>query len=302
MAMPAGLSKVPGAGRVLRARPVRDFAWMTAGVLLTAWALDAFLIPNKIAAGGVSGLATVIYYVGKENGVTLPVGLQMLVMNVALLGFALRARGMRYATKVIYGTVLLSVAIDLGARFIEPLASDDPLLAALYGGVLTGIGLGMVFKAGGNTGGTDLIAQLLARHVSLGVGQLMLIADGVVTVIAGLVFGWEYALYAVVAIFVSGQTIDIVLEGLAVEKAVFIISDASERIGEAITGELGRGATALSATGVYTGEPRGMLFVVVSRKELDGLKAAIAAIDPQALVIISDVHEAIGEGFKQMRV
>lgn len=302
MAMPAGLSKVPGAGRVLRARPVRDFAWMTAGVLLTAWALDAFLIPNKIAAGGVSGLATVIYYVGKENGVTLPVGLQMLVMNVALLGFALRARGLRYATKVIYGTVLLSVAIDLGARFIEPLASDDPLLAALYGGVLTGIGLGMVFKAGGNTGGTDLIAQLLARHVSLGVGQLMLIADGVVTVIAGLVFGWEYALYAVVAIFVSGQTIDIVLEGLAVEKAVFIISDASERIGEAITGELGRGATALSATGVYTGESRGMLFVVVSRKELDGLKAAIAAIDPRALVIISDVHEAIGEGFKQMRV
>lgn len=302
MAMPAGLSKVPGAGRVLRARPVRDFAWMTAGVLLTAWALDAFLIPNKIAAGGVSGLATVIYYVGKENGVTLPVGLQMLVMNVALLGFALRARGLRYATKVIYGTVLLSVAIDLGARFIEPLASDDPLLAALYGGVLTGIGLGMVFKAGGNTGGTDLIAQLLARHVSLGVGQLMLVADGVVTVIAGLVFGWEYALYAVVAIFVSGQTIDIVLEGLAVEKAVFIISDASERIGEAITGELGRGATALSATGVYTGESRGMLFVVVSRKELDGLKAAIAAIDPRALVIISDVHEAIGEGFKQMRV
>ena len=301
MAVPAALSRVPGA-QVLKRRPVRDYFLMTLGVLLTAWALDAFLIPNKIAAGGVSGLATVIYYVAKEQGVNLPVGVQMLVMNALLIGFALRARGLRYAAKVIYGTVLLSVAIDLFATFVPQLAADDPLLASLYGGVLTGIGLGMVFKAGGNTGGTDLIAQLLARKISLGVGQLMLIADAFVTVIAGLVFGWQYALYAVVAIFVSGQTIDIVLEGLAVEKAVFIISDATERIGEAITGVLKRGATSLAATGVYTGEPRGMLFVVVSRKELDDLKSLVAAIDPTALVIISDVHEAIGEGFKEMNV
>ena len=302
MAVPMVLSKVPGPRRALRHRPVRDYLWMTAGVLLTAWALDAFLIPNKIAAGGVSGLATVIYYVAKEQGVNLPVGVQMLVMNAVLLVIALRARGLRYASKVIYGTVLLSVAIDVFARFTPTLAADDPLLASLYGGVLTGIGLGMVFKAGGNTGGTDLIAQLLSRRVSLGVGQLMLLADAGVTVIAGLVFGWQYALYAVVAIFVSGQTIDIVLEGLSVEKAVFIVSEASPQIGEAITGELGRGATALAATGVYTGEPRGMLFVVVSRKELDDLKALVAAIDPRALVIISDVHEAIGEGFKEMNV
>ena len=302
MSVPASLSRVPSPGRVMRARPVRDFLWMTAGVLLTAWALDAFLIPNKIAAGGVSGLATVIYYLAGERGVTLPVGLQMLAMNAVLLVAALRARGLRFATKVIYGTVLLSVAIDLLARVVPRLAADDPLLASLYGGVLSGIGLGMVFKAGGNTGGTDLIAQLLARRISLGVGQLMLIADGVVTVIAGLVFGWQYALYAVVAIFVSGQTIDIVLEGLSVEKAVFVVSDSAERMGEAITGELGRGATALAATGVYTGESRGMLFVVVSRKELDDLKALVSAIDPRALVIISDVHEAIGEGFKEMNV
>ena len=302
MSVPSALSRVPSPRAVLRRRPVRDYFLMTAGVLLTAWALDSFLIPNKIAAGGVSGLATVIYYVAKEQGVNLPVGVQMLVMNAVLLVIALRARGLRYATKVIYGTVLLSVDIDLFSRFTPTLAADDPLLASLYGGVLTGIGLGMVFKAGANTGGTDLIAQLLARKVSLGVGQLMLFADAFVTIIAGLVFGWQYALYAVVAIFVSGQTIDIVLEGLAVEKAVFIVSDAAERIGEVINSELGRGATALAATGVYTGESRGMLFVVVSRKELDDLKALVAAIDSRALVIISDVHEAIGEGFKEMNV
>lgn len=297
------LRRVARAGRILVHRPVRDYLWMTAGILLTAWGLDSFLIPNKIAAGGASGLATVIYYLAKARGVYLPVGLQMLVMNVALFAIAMRTgRGWRFAAKTIYGIVGLSVAIDVFAEFVPHLASDDLLLAALYGGVLSGIGLGMVFKAGGNTGGTDLIAQMLSRKVSLGVGQLMLLADAVVTLIAGLVFGWQYALYAVVAIFVSGQTIDIVLEGLAVEKAAFIISNEATRIGEAITSELGRGATALAATGVYTGEPRGMLFVVVSRKELDDLKALVAAIDPTALVIISDVHEAIGEGFKQLRV
>lgn len=298
----SALAKAADPRRILGHRRVRDYLWMTAGVLLTAWSLNAFLIPNKIAAGGVSGLATVFYYLGQGRGVHLPVGVQMLVMNIVLLAIAVRGRGWRYAAKTIYGIVGLSVAIDVLAEFTPHLAQDDLLLASLYGGVLTGVGLGMVFKAGGNTGGTDLIAQMLSRKVSLGVGQLMLLADAVVTVVAGLVFGWQYALYAVVAIFVSGQTIDIVLEGLAVEKAAFIISSEATRIGEAITGELRRGATALAATGVYTGEPRGMLFVVVSRKELDDLKALVAAIDPTALVIISDVHEAIGEGFKELRI
>lgn len=297
------LRRVAGATRILGRRPVRDYVWMTAGIALAAWGLDSFLIPNKIAAGGVSGLATVIYFLAKERGIYLPVGLQMLVMNIGLLGIALRGgRGWRFAAKTVYGIVGLSLAVDLFSNRVPHLASDDLLLAALYGGVLMGVGLGMVFKAGGNTGGTDLIAQMLARKVSLGVGQLMLIADVIVTVIAGVVFGWQYALYAMVAIFVGGRTVDVVLEGLAVEKAAFIISDESEKLGEAITGELGRGATALAATGVYTGEPRGMLFVVVSRKELDDLKVLVDAIDPGALVIISDVHEAIGEGFKEMRV
>ena len=301
--MMAPLRSVTRAGQVLGRRPVRDYIWMTAGIVLTAWGLDAFLIPNKIAAGGVSGLATVFLYLGKARGIYLPVGVQMLVMNIVLLGIAMRGRrGWRFAAKTIYGIVGLSVAVDVFARFVTPLASNDLLLASLYGGVITGVGLGMVFKAGGNTGGTDLIAQMLSRKVSLGVGQLMLLADVVVTIIAGIVFGWQYALYAVVAIFVSGQTVDLVLEGLAVEKAAFIISEQSKRIGEAITTELGRGATAIAATGVYTGEPRGMLFVVVSRRELDDLKALVGAIDPTALVIISDVHEAIGEGFRQLTV
>ena len=170
------------------------------------------------------------------------------------------------------------------------------------GGALSGIGIGLVFKAGGNTGGTDIVAQLIAPRTSLGVGQLVLIVDALVVLTAAAVFGPALALYAVVAIAVGGWVIDLVLEGISVERAVWIISSQAGRIGDAITHDLGRGATQMHATGVWTGEPRGMLFVVVSRKELDALKQIVGAVDPSALVIISNVHETIGEGFKEMSV
>jgi len=289
--------------RVLKSRRFRDFGFMTIGIALTAYALVAFLIPNKIAAGGVSGLSTVIYYWAKANlGLSLPVGIQMLVMNVVLILVAFKFRGMHYVAKTLYGAIGLSVLVDVFARFTPALAGDDLLLAALYGGSLAGIGMGLVFKAGGNTGGTDIIAQLLSRRVPLGVGQLMLVIDATVTLLAALEFGPRLAMYGVVAIFLTSSAIDLVLEGVSVEKAVWIISDSAGRIGEAINQEMGRGATRIEATGVYSGEKRGTLFVVLSRNEIDDLKAVVAAIDPRALVIISNVHEAIGEGFKEMGV
>lgn len=289
--------------RVLKSRRFRDFGFMTVGIALTAYALVAFLIPNKIAAGGVSGLSTVIHYWALANlGVNLPVGTQMLVMNVVLILVAFKFRGMHYVAKTLYGAIGLSILVDVFARFTPALAGDDLLLAALYGGSLAGIGMGLVFKAGGNTGGTDIIAQLLSRRVPLGVGQLMLVIDATVTLLAALQFGPRLAMYGVVAIFLTSSAIDLVLEGVSVEKAVWIISDSAGRIGESINEEMGRGATRIEATGVYTGEKRGTLFVVLSRNEIDDLKAVVAAIDPRALVIISNVHEAIGEGFKEMGV
>lgn len=288
--------------KVLQSRPVRDYALITVGLALTAWALDAFLIPNRLAAGGVSGLATVIYHVLRENfALTITVGIQMLIMNGALLVLAIRERGIQYAAKTIYGIVALSVFIDLFWAVTPSLAADDLLLAALYGGALAGIGMGLVFKAGGNTGGTDIVAQLLAKRLPFGVGQILLVIDAGVILLAGLAFGPQLALYGAVAIFVTTVTIDLVLEGISIEKAVFVISDASDRIAEAITREMGRGATALEATGVWTGESRGMLFVVISRNELDALKSIVATVDPHAMVVISDVHETIGEGFREMR-
>jgi uncharacterized membrane-anchored protein YitT (DUF2179 family) len=208
--------------------------------------------------------------------------------------------GLRFVAKTLYGAIGLSVMVDLLAPVTPHLAQNDLLLAALYGGAITGLGMGLVFKAGGNTGGTDIVAQLLSRRFPFGVGQIMLVVDAGVTLLAAPQFGLTYALYGAVAIFVSTNAIDLVLEGLSVEKAVWIISDCADRIGEAINLELGRGATRLEATGVYTGKKRGTLLVVLSRNELDDLKAIVAACDPTAMVVISNVHEAIGEGFKEL--
>jgi uncharacterized membrane-anchored protein YitT (DUF2179 family) len=294
--------KMPG--RVLRSRPVRDYFWMTVGILITAFALDAFLIPNRIAAGGVSGLSTVILYALKDAGLpAVPVGVQMLVFNILLLALGIRARGWRYGAKTIYGAVGLSLAVDLLAfAHVPRLAATDPLLAVLWGGALTGIGMGLVFRVGGNTGGTDIVAQLLTRKVSLGVGQLMLLVDAGVLFMAALKFGPTLALYGAVAVFVSGTTIDVVQEGISTEKAAYIFSRKNAEIGAAILSDMGRGATGFAARGLYTGEEREVIFCVVSRRELDDLKNIVHVLDPEAFLVISDVHEALGDGFKEPRV
>ena len=192
------------------------------------------------------------------------------------------------------------MALPLFKGVVPHLAANDPLLASLWGGALMGLGIGLVFRVGGNTGGTDIVAQLLSRRLPFGVGQIMLVIDAAVTTLAAFEFGPKLAMYGAIAIFVSTATIDLVLEGISVEKAVWIISDEVERIGKAVNVDLGRGATRLEATGVYTGERRGTLLVILSRNEIDDLKAIVGAIDPRAMVVISNVHETIGEGFKEM--
>jgi uncharacterized membrane-anchored protein YitT (DUF2179 family) len=286
---------------VLKSRRIRDYALMTLGIVITAWGLNAFLIPNKLAAGGVSGLATVFHYLFLDKfGVSVPIGVQMLAMNGILLAIGVSQKGWRYGAKTVYGMVAMSVAVDVLAPFTPHLAANDHLLAVLYGGAITGIGMGLVFKARGNTGGTDIVAQLLVEKVNLGIGQLMLAADAVVTLVAAIVLGPDLALYGAVAVFVMGSMIDVVQEGLSVEKAAFIICDEPGRVADAVLHQLGRGATGIVARGLYSAEPREMVFTVVSRREIDALKALVHAVDPKAFVVIADVHEALGEGFKEI--
>ncbi|WP_242868867.1 YitT family protein [Desulfotomaculum copahuensis] len=271
-----------------------EFLGVTAGVVLTALGLDLFLIPNKIAAGGVSGLATVIHYLTGS-----PVGLTMLVLNVPLFAMGIYRLGLKFGFRSLYGTISLSLFVDGLARYL-PVPTHNPLLAGIFGGVLVGLGLGLVFRYRGTTGGTDLAAAVLRTYTGANVGQLLFLVDGLVVLFAGFSFhSWELAMYALITIFITSWLIDLVQEGISYTKAFFIISERIEQMAPVILQEMNRGATALQARGMYSGAAREVLFVVVNRSEVTALKDLVYRTDPHAFVVLADVHEVLGEGFKQ---
>lgn len=275
-------------------RAVIDYIGITVGSLFVALALTVFLVPNRIAAGGISGLATVFYYI-----TSFPIGITMLAINIPLFFAGTKIMGASFGFRTIYGILALSIFTDLLQPHMVSL-TDDLLLASIYGGVLSGIGLGIVFRSRGTTGGTDLIASLINHFTGVTVGEGLLIADGIVVTLAGIFFNLEVALYAAVTIFITSNTIDTVQEGLHFKKGVLIISDKVDEINEMVVNDLNRGATRFEAQGGYTGAEKAVLLCVISRTEISELKKAITEIDKEAFVIISNVNEVLGEGFTEI--
>lgn len=271
-----------------------DYVGITIGSALLALSLSVFLIPNKIAAGGLSGLATIIYY-----WTGLPVGTMTLLMNIPLFIAGVKIIGRSFGPRTIYGMILYSVFIDL-FRPLVPILTKDLLLASIYGGVLGGFGLGIVFLSKGTTGGTDMIARLINHFTGLSIGQGLLLADGIVVLLAGIFFNAEVALYAAITIFINSKTIDLVQEGIDYKKAAFIISEESEQIKFNIMKELDRGVTVLRGEGGYTGKDKNVLYCIINRSELSKLKRMVYDLDRNAFMIISNVHEVLGEGFKDI--
>ena len=281
----------------------RDYLTIALGTLLTAVALDAFLIPGQLAAGGASGLATIIYYATLELwGFGLPVGAQTLAMNALLLIPVYRSGGLRYASRTIFGIVTLSLFTDALAPFVPAVAPDNVMLQCLWGGLISGLGLGLAFRAGGNTGGTDIAAQLLSKRTSVSVGTWMIAVDSAVVLASVPLFGLEPALCAALTIVVSSLVIDYVVDGLSTERCAWIISRCPDEVADAVMHQLGRGCTRFDATGMWSKEPRPVLFVVLSRKELGELKRLIVQIDRDAVVAIASMQETFGEGFKEIGV
>jgi len=275
-------------------KTLREYLFILIGVLLTALGLDMFLVPNKIAAGGVSGIATIVYYLAH-----IPVGVTMLAINIPLFLMGIRQLGMGFGIRSLFGTISLSLIIDLIARQV-PIPTRDPLLASIYGGIIVGIGIGIVFRNKGTTGGTDLAAAIVNNYMKLSVGVVLFIIDASVIVGAGIVFkSAELALYALLTVFVTARVIDIVQEGFGYAKAALIISRKNDEVAQAILHKLDRGATALCGRGMYTGTERDVILSVVTRSEISTLKELVHTIDPQAFVILADVHEVLGEGFKR---
>ena len=279
----------------------RDALLIVVGSFLFAVGVDCFEIPYGLAAGGVTGLATVFSAIADAAGFYLPVGMQTIVMNALLMLLVIKSGDRGYIARTVAGIIACGVLTDALVPFLPVFGSEnDLLLCALGGGVVTGIGLGLVFRTGGNTGGTDILAQILARRLAMPVGVAVIIVDGIIIAFSATVFSVEQALYAAVAMFISGKVIDAVVDGPRSARAAYIISVEHDRIANEILYTLNRGCTELQARGVWSGNSRPVLLCVLSRSETVRLKQIVAACDPEAIVVISEVHEVFGEGFRQI--
>ena len=255
--------------------------------------MNLFLVPNKIAAGGVTGLATVIYYLSG-----MPVGTTMLLLNIPLFLLGIKIIGRSFGIKTLFATVALSLAIDILAPFLSSL-TDDLLLASIFGGLLVGLGLGLVLKQDASTGGTDLGAKIIHKLISyISVGQLLLVIDAVIVLTAALVFqNYELGLYATITLFITSKVIDTVIVGVNYTKAVHIISDFSEEISNKLVYEMNHGMTRLDGKGMYSGKEKNVLLCIIRRRDLPHLKSVVSEIDINAFIFVTDVREVLGEGF-----
>lgn len=267
-----------------------DYLGIGLGSCITAAGLDLFLVPNRLNDGGLAGVAVVLHYVAQW-----PVGFTLLALNVPLLLISTWVVGLPFGVKTVFGVIALSLALQL---LPEHAVTHDLLLASVYGGVLSGTGLGLVFRFGGSTGGTDLVARLIRHFLHFSMGQGLLGVDFLVIGLTGLVFGAHLAMYSLFALFIGTRVIDLVQEGMDYQKAAWIICANSADLASQILTVLGRGVTSLSGTGMYTGTTREVLLVVVSRLEVARLKAMVYHHDPAAFLMITDAHEVLGEGFK----
>ncbi|ADQ45490.1 Protein of unknown function DUF2179 [Caldicellulosiruptor kronotskyensis 2002] len=275
-------------------RVLYEYAAITFGSLLVALSLNLFLVPNKIAAGGFSGIATVVYYVSYYK---LPVGMTMLALNIPAFILGVKTIGVDFGVKSIYGTVILSVLTDT-TTFV-PCITYDKLLASVFGGALMGIGLAIVLLFGATTGGTEMLAKIIHKYISfISVGQILLGLDVAVIVLASVVFkSYELGLWAILTLFACSKLIDAILEGVNFAKALIIISDKSDIIAEKILKELDRGVTGLHGIGMWTKTEKNVLLCVVKRHEVSRVKNLVKSVDKRAFVILTDVREVLGEGF-----
>jgi uncharacterized membrane-anchored protein YitT (DUF2179 family) len=272
----------------------RRYLVIIAGCFIAAVSFNLFLTPNRIAPGGVGGIGIILHHLfGFRVGVT------MLVINVPLFIAGIVVHGRHFGIKTLLATVLLSVFID--STVFLPLLTDDLLLAAVLGGAMLGLGLGLVFRKNATTGGTDLMAKLLHKVFPfLSMGKLLFFVDAAVVAAAAIVFeNFELGLYAGISIFLGARVIDLVLEGVDYAKLAIIISDRAEEISEGLLYRLDRGVTGLHGEGMYTRKAKNVLMCITRSREIPRMKQIIREVDPDAFVVVTDVREAQGEGFKR---
>lgn len=263
------------------------------GSLIGGVAYPMFLTPNRIAPGGITGIATILNFLLKW-----PVGTVSLVLNIPLFLIGYKTMGRIFAFRSLVATILFSVFIDVLP--LQPVI-NDPMLGALYGGVLLGVGLGLIMRGGATTGGSDMIARMVHKRFSfISTGAFLFAIDFAVVLAASALIGISEALYALISIFLSAKVMDVVIIGFSSNKACFVISSRWQEISARIMKDMDRGVTQLTARGGYTGEERPTLLCVISRSEITAFKRILREEDENAFVIIVEAHEAIGDGFSAL--
>jgi uncharacterized membrane-anchored protein YitT (DUF2179 family) len=275
-----------------------EFTLILIGALIQAAALSLFLVPADLVSGGISGLAQLIHHYAD-----FPIGLMVFLGNVPLfiLGWK-HLGGPRFAIRTVLSIMAFSLFTDL-LMLILPTGgvTDDPVLNTLYGGLLLGVGLGIVYRGRGTSGGSDILGRILNFRFHITISQAYLITDSLVVLAAGFVFGWTKALYGLVLIYVSGLAAEVALEGTNVVRSAMIVTTQTDAITQAIMKDLERGVTILAGTGGYTGEPRNVIYCVVSRMDVNRLKTLVHELDPKAFMVIGQAQEALGEGFTPLK-
>jgi Uncharacterized conserved protein len=278
-----------------------DYFLMLIGTALMAFVIKSIYASINLVTGGFSGVAILLKDLSGqwfEGGI--PLWFTNLILNIPLFLIGIKVKGIRFLGRTLFGTLAISMWLLVLPEF--SIVTDDLLLGAVFGGAISGVGIGLVFIARGTTGGTDMMAAIIqhyAKHYSI--AQIMQVLDAAIVLIGVFVFGLERALYAVIAIFVVSQVSDGLLEGLKFSKVAFIITSRHREVANSIMTEMDRGVTNFEGTGMYSDAQRNMLFCVVSKKEIVGLKEIIMKIDPRAFVIVSDAREVLGEGFIEQK-
>lgn len=286
-----------------------DYLLIIIGSIILAAGFVYFISPHKIVPGGVYGVAIIVHHLTKgmfsfwPEGI--PIGLFGLVLNIPLTIAGIKILGPKFGIKTVVGFVLTSVFMD-GITMLRPDGEiplvDDVLLSCVFGGVLVGFGLGLIFKSRATSGGSDIIAMIIAKYTKLPLGRLMIYVDSVIVLLALAAFhDWHIPLYSWVVIYITGKAIDMTLEGADFNKALYIVSKKHEEIKQKILVDLERGGTYMKSEGLFTGQEKQMIFTVVNRREMAILQEFISKVDPEAFITVMDTREILGEGFQNLR-
>lgn len=266
--------------------------FMTLGATLVAVGLEIFLVPNKIIDGGIVGISIIASALS-----SLPLGVYLVLFNLPFLYLGYKQIGKTFAFSTLFSVIIMSI----GTSLLHPVAplTIDPLLASVFGGIIIGVGVGLVIRSGGSLDGTEIVAILVSKKSPFSVGEIVMFFNLFILASAGFVFGWDHAMYSLMAYFIAFKMMDIIIEGFDESKSVWIISESYQAIGDIITARLGRGVTFLNGEGGFTGDSKRIIFCVINRLEEAKLKSIVEEVDPQAFLAIGNIHDVKGGRFNK---